>query len=281
MSVVQLMRGGTLDAELAGLLWLLVEARTPLVVAAGPSGAGKSTLLHACLQFLPPDVRDHELGGYDEDFAWLPEARRLGWHPDGLRDGRGPGDGSVNPRSVYLLAHELSPHLPIYTWGEQARIAVRAASVGYGLGATVHGESLEDVFAALQGRDVGLTGDELTHLGVVLILRAFRAPSRDVVRRVVAAHYVRPISRDAGGHVQRPGPAVLATLDPQTDTFEHFSWGVMAELAARAGLRPGDFEAEHERRRDLLEALAAAGVESPADVRAAIDGHRLAAGHRH
>ncbi len=78
-SVVELIRAGTLDAQLAATLWLLIEARVPIVVAAEGHGAGKSTLLGALLDFLPPGIRTVELSGADETFDWLPQAAELGW----------------------------------------------------------------------------------------------------------------------------------------------------------------------------------------------------------
>lgn len=283
-SIVELLRDGTLDASLAGLLWLLVEARVPLVVAAGPSGTGKSTLLHALLAFLPSGTRIQELAGYAEDFAWLPEAATLGWRPHGFAgvaalartsaDG-GPGTAAVEPATTVLLVHEFSDHLPLYTWGEVARVVVRALSLGYGLGATIHADALEDVLDELGGPEVALTGDELSRLGVVLVLRALRDRATGVVyRRVAAAHYVRPVVRDAAGHVQRLGPAVLATWDPATDAFEDFAWGIAPELAERTGRRAGDFELERARRADYLTGLVRAGMTSTDEVRSALGHYR-------
>lgn len=279
-SIVELVRAGTLDAELAALLWLLVEARLPVIAAAERSRTGKSTVLGALLDFLPPGTRRIELRGSDEDFAWLPHAVELGW--PGRPDPAAVAHARVTPASTYLLAAELSDHHPLYTWGDAARVAVRALSVGYGLGATVHADSLEEVFDLLHRPPVAVTDDELSRLGVVLILRAVAPPPGDVadgpVRRLVAAHYVRPLSRDANGHVQRLPPAVLATWDPRADRHEHFAWGVAPELAVRIGRRTGDFMAEQNRRRDYLAGLASAGVTDVDAVRAAIDGYRAAAG---
>ena len=268
-SVVELISSGVVDAELAAQLWLLIEARVPILVAAEDQGVGKSTMLGAMLDFLPTDVRVVELAGEDETFEWLPQASELGWpgtaHPP-------PDSDPVRPDTTVLLALELSDHTPAYTWGDAARIAVRAASVGYGLAATIHADSLDEVFDALRRPPVRLTDDELSHLGAVVILRRLD----DGRRRIVAAHYVRPVARDVHGHLQRLGPAVLATWDPATDAFEHFGWGVTPELARRVGRRAGDFEIEVDRRRDLLDRLAATGVTEPQPAREAIRGYRPA-----
>ena len=113
-------------------------------------------------------------------------------------------------------------------------------------------------------------------LGLVLIIRAVESPTDGRVDRVAAAHYVRPVARDPAGHLQRLGPAVLATWDPTTDTFEHFAWGISAELASRTGLRPGDVDGQLERRSSFLTGLAEAGIAGANQLRTALNGFRLA-----
>jgi hypothetical protein len=276
-SIVELIRGGTLDAELAATLWLLIEGRVPVIVAAAEQGTGKSTLLSALVGFLPPAIRIVELEGATESFDWLPQAAELGWHRDLARPIDFQAHPPIRPDDTVLLIPELSDHLPSYTWGEEARIAIRAASIGYGLAATIHADELEEVFDALRRPPVRADDDELSRLGVILILRRVA----DDTRRLVAAHYVRPTARDEHGHVQRLGPAVLATWDPKQDRFEHFGWGVTPELAMRVGRKAGDFELEVDRRRDYLAGLAEAGIVDVDAVRAAIDGYRHSAATSH
>lgn len=269
-SIAELIRTGTLDAELAATIWLLIEARVPLMVAGERPGVGKSTLLGALLDLLPPELRVVELKGADETFDWLPQASELGWPGVARR----PAEGSpIRPEETVLLASELSDHTPAHTWGDAARIVVRAAAIGYGLAATIHGDSLEDVFAELRASPVRLGDDELSRLGVVLVLRRTDGGRR----RVVAAHYVRPIVRDVHGHLQRLGPAVLATWNAGTDSFEHFGWGITPELAMRVGRRAGDFELEAAARRAFLDDLVAEGVTDVAAVRAALSRYRAMA----
>jgi len=269
-SIVELIGSGVLDAELAATVWLLLEAQVPIVVAASAQHVGKTTLLTALLDFVAPSSRVVALAGEDETFDWLPQASELGW--PGVARPAATGSDPVRPSTTVLLAHELSDHTPAYTWGAAARVAIRAASIGYGLAATIHADSLDEVFDRLRRPPVRLADDELSHLGVVLIARQLD----DGRRRVVAAHYVRPMVRDQQGHLQRLGPAVLATWNPIEDAFEQFGWGITPELARRVGRRAGDFEIELERRRTVLETLLGAGTTEPDAVRAAIRAYRPA-----
>ena len=75
--------------------------------------------------------------------------------------------------------------------------------------------------------------------------------------RVTAAHYLRPLVRDAGGHERRQRPAVLATWEPGGDRWEDFAWGIGPDLAERCRMRAGDFEVERGRRAALLGDLVA------------------------
>ncbi len=186
------------------------------------------------------------LAGEREDFAWLPEAVELGWHRE--RSAR------PNPRRLTgetVLVADLDDG-PGGTWGERARIAIRALSVGYAMLATARGDRLEDVFEELGGPPVEASEDELSRLGLVLVLD-------ESGRRVTAAHYLRPVARDVHGHVQRLPPAVVAARDPASGRLEHFAWGIVPELADRIGVRPVELEREQARRAEIL-ASGARGV---------------------
>ena len=252
-SLDALVRDGVLDAELAALVSVLVEARVPVIVAGAADGATRSRVLEAVLTALPADAEPIELAGPTEDFAWLPEAESLGWRHDGPTPGRALPEPATPERTV-VLAGDLAPTELGATWAGVVRIAVRAVSLGYGLAATIDADSLEAVLDRLANGPFRLTADERSRLGLVLVLGAAGAgePSR-----IVAAHYVRPVARDAHGHVQALGPAVLATWNEASGAFDHFGWGVIPELALRTGRRAGDFEIELDARRAAFERGAA------------------------
>jgi hypothetical protein len=156
------------------------------------------------------------------------------------------GEGGV---PIHVAATE--PHYARSLADALAAVARDPAAVSHGPGA-----ALEDVLR----QPVPLRPAS----GVVLILGD---------RRVGAAHIHRPPLRDAGGHIRPQGPAVLAVWDERAGAWEHFAWGVTPELADAVGRRAGDFEIEHGRRREYLEALEAAEMWDPDQVRAALAGY--------
>jgi hypothetical protein len=226
-SLVELIARGVLDAELAALVWLLVEGRVPLVIAvpAGRTGAGIQ-LLGGVLGSIQPDE-------------------------------------AIDARSAVLTPA-----------GAASLVRGRRA------GGVVEAASLQEMRDRLGGGPLPLSPDQLTFLGCVLVLGEAADGKRGRLR-VTAAHYVRPLARDAHGHAQRLDPAVLATWDDRLGRYEHFAWGVLPEIAARLGRRAGDLEADLHHRRDDLAGLAKAGVTKPDEVQRLIAGYRVRYGGAH
>jgi len=215
---------GMLDAQLAALAWLLLEAGVPVHVS-GPGRGERDVLLDALV-------------------AALPAHRR----PD--------PSAPVAERRVVRVAGPLA----ISTPPGLLRAALAATTGRSGLAATIEATDLPGVLAVLHVQ--GLTDDEISFLGAVLVLGQGGEPgdaSGGSPARVVAAHYLRPVARDVGGHVQRLGPAILATWDPGRTEYDHFAWGIYPELAARTGHRAGDLEREHQERAAWLRSEVADG----------------------
>ncbi len=218
---------GVLDAQLAALVWLVLEDGVPVLVA-GPDVEACEALLDALVEALPADRR-----------------------PD-----------AAAPPGEYRVVRVAGPVRPAAQAGP-LRAALTATSGRSGLVASIEATGLAEVLAVLRGQ--GLSDDEISFLGAVLVLgRAVERPAMPdrasaPPSRVVAAHYLRPVARDVGGHVQRLSPAVLAAWDAARAGYDHFAWGIYPELAARTRRPAGDLEREHLDRVALLEAQAAPG----------------------
>lgn len=242
-SLVGLVADGILDAEVAALVWFLVEGGVPLVVAVPPDRlTAGAQLLRGALRSVVPD-----------DAAATAAAAPL------------------DRSGAWQLVH------------------------GGRAGAVVAAASLAEARDVLAGPPYLLSRHELTFLGCVLVLGPREMPPAGApsaagppVRGrsggrllVTAAHYVRPLARDAHGHAQELPPAVLATWDDRLGRYEHFAWGVVPEIAARLGRPAGDLEADLHHRRDDLAGLATAGVTSLDQVRTLIAGYRAGYGAAH
>jgi len=134
---------------------------------------------------------------------------------------------------------------------------------GVGLGLSVSADDLEGVLEQLTER--GLPEDAVRRLGIVVIAEETAAGLRCSV-----VHYLRPAERDAQGHVQRRPPAVLAARDEQSDTYEHYAWGITPELADRVDRAQADFE---ERQRDRARFLAAGTTSDPGQYASRVADH--------
>lgn len=244
-SLVELVRRGTLDAEFAGLVWLLVEGRIPLLVAAPADLVGRGVaadVLRGILASLRPDLG---IAGVDAADLARPLAARSARE---LIHGDRPG-GLAVADTLEALYESLGAPPPAGLTQDERSFLGCVLVLG------------EDAPSPVEAADPAM------------------APARAL--RVLAAHYVRPLHRDEQGHAQLLGPAILASWDPHRQVFEHFAWGVLPEIAARLGRRAGDLEADLHHRRDDIGGLAAAGVTSIEEVGRLVAGYRVGYGHAH
>ncbi|HVM30950.1 MAG TPA: hypothetical protein VM305_09325 [Candidatus Limnocylindrales bacterium] len=161
-------------------------------------------------------------------------------------------DDGLADAELAALLWLLGDHgVPLVLASREPLAADVVASALPGVSGTLAAESLDEVARLGGGSAAHGLPDELRDLGIVIVVRQMGG-----IARIAAAHYVRPLERDAGGHVQRRGPAVLAVYDQDRESWEHFAWGVEAELAERAGLTLRELD---EQRRVRLEALVGRG----------------------
>jgi hypothetical protein len=264
MSAVEIVGSGSLDGRLMATLWAVVDRRRSVMLASEAPMAGKTTTLSALVDFLPDQTVGVFLRGWRGDESWTDE---------------------IGPDRGYLLVNEMSDHLPIYVWGRNARLALQLAGRGYGLGATMHADSLDEA-AALLRSELGATDADLGALTIYLQYSAYRTPA-GMYRRVEEAWHLRT---DAAG---RLAPVRLATIEggrspsltgAQREPVPPLLDGdggrsaqplrhdpdAYAALAESLGMRPEALESEIAQRAAFLAALAARGICDPASVAAAV-----------
>jgi hypothetical protein len=244
LTILDVVRSGTVDFRLAGLLWLLMEHRASVLVAAGPIWAGKTTILHALLDFLPPGIQRVSLRGYAEDFNF---------------------SSSCKPDNTYLVSEEISNHSYEYLWGYQVTKAFELLPQGYALGSTIHARDVREVAYVLH-RILNVPLPLIARLGLVVTLQATNSRSYfdEPVRRVDTVSIIN--SADNGLVAQ-----TLAARRLTDDEFVYPSEKALSRaLSSKFAIENDRIFYEIARRETFLRELNDKGISSRAEVRRAI-----------
>jgi hypothetical protein len=265
MSVVELIATPAFDSRLMAMLWAVVSRRRSVMLSSESPQAGKTTALSALIDFLPDDTTGLFIRGWWEDYDWLDE---------------------IEPGTGYLLINEMSDHLPIYVWGRAARGALILAGKGWGLGGTMHADSLSEALTSL--RTLGSTDADLAGLTIYLQFSAYATPA-GMYRRVEEAWHLRldeegalapvRLAAIAGDRSPRltgaqrlPSPPMLPDDGGRNERRLEHDPASYAVLAATLGMSADALEAELSSRRAFLEDLAERGICDPPSVAQAIRG---------
>ena len=225
MSITEILQAGNMTPRMAALFWIGLERGASIIIAADPPNSGKTTTLTALLTFTPPDTLVYFTRGEGETFA-LP---RL--------------DPSYQ---TYLLINEMSDHIPVYTWDDNARRAFELLSEGYSLASTMHADTVEGVIQQLEG-DLSIPRPQIANL--TFIVPMYVSQLHGGPRRLTEIAFLQP---------DGDGVAIgrLATWDSGPDEFavlpdvDH-----AAAYAKWAGLSVERMELELDRREGFLRKL--------------------------
>jgi hypothetical protein len=244
LSMLELVRAGSLDLRLAALLWMLMEKRTSVLVASGPSFAGKTTFLNALLDFLPPQVSQVHLQGNYEAVRLVQEAA---------------------PDQTYMVADEISNHLYGYVWGEIARKVFGLLPLGHALGGAMHARNAREALEVLHYA-LGLPLTVLAWVRAVINLRA--APGRNFdeepIRYVEAVSLVSPANE--GISIE-----IIAARRSKEEGIEFMiDRELESALSAVIGSREGGIMPEIARREIFLGNLMKGGALSREELRKAV-----------
>jgi hypothetical protein len=247
----------------------VVSRRKSVMLSSEAPQAGKTTALSALVDFLPDDTTGIFVRGWWEEYDWLDE---------------------IEPGTGYLLINEMSDHLPIYVWGRAARGALELVGRGWGMGATMHADSLPEALEALRTQ-LHVTDVDLAGLTIYLQYSAYATPA-GMYRRIEEAWHLRldsggalaPVrlgaiegdrSPSLTGAQRLPAPPMLPDDGGRSDRAFQHDPAAYAVLATSLSMTADELEAEIEERRAFLEGLAVRGVCDPPSVAVAVRGFEL------
>jgi hypothetical protein len=243
MSIVELIKAGNLNARLAAMLWVAMERGASLIVAADPPSSGKTTTLSALLTFTPPETAVYFTRGMGETFSLPP---RSDTYP------------------TYILINEMSDHIPVYTWDDNARRAFELLDDGYSMATTMHDETVEGVIRQLR-EDLLVPAKHVAMLTFIIPLYVGRLGG--MMRRVQEVAMLELEGEDIA--ISR-----IATWDLNSDSFEVLPQPEHREAFARwAGLSEEALNAEMDKREGFLTTLLNTGATSIPEVNNAIESY--------
>jgi hypothetical protein len=249
MSIIELIQAGNLSARLAAMLWIAMERGASLIVAAEPPSSGKTTTLTALLSFTPPETAVYFTRGMGETFALPPRS---------------------DSYPTYILINEMSDHIPVYTWDDNARRAFELMADGYSLATTMHDVSVEGVIRQLRD-ELSIPLEQIAKLTFIvpMYLGTLSSPSGGArmssMRRIEEVAMLSLQGKELS--VNR-----IASWDISSDSFEVLGKPEHREaFAAWAGISVDELNAELERREGFLETLANTGAFQIPEVSASIE----------
>ena len=240
ITIAELVRNGTMSADMAAVLWAAVDEQLSFLTVALPRNAGKSTTSDAALALRPPEVPLYRVAGEPDVM-------------EQLRQKGGPG---------YLVVAEFSMgRQPGYIWGEPVQRVFDTLPAGFALQTSLHATGVEEGILEVT-RGNGISDEQASAFKLVVYIEMFGNTWEDVKRRVVNLYEVHKVEN--GVPVGHP----LHVWHPDGDRFEKVmdphQFGLDREDLAR--------------RAQIIAELAAAGRTSEADVASAVQEYRAAKG---
>ncbi len=251
-TLAELIKLGTLDAEIAAYFWLLMDEIISMLIC-GAMASGKTTLLNAVAMTIrseskivtieeTPEIRlPHE--------NWVPMVVRpsfeAGVKEIGLYDLL---KSALRQRPDYIIVGEIR--------GEEAYTFFQAVAVGHGGLGTVHGESIESVIRRLESPPMNVPRIMIPLVKVFTLMGRVRTP-RGIARKVLEVQEVVGVHEETQQVVLNK----VYAWDSIKNTWIKAGRSYVLDLIAKRTARPlSEIQEELEKRKVVLEWMAEKGI---------------------
>lgn len=263
LTIIDLIKYGTLNTDIAGLLWIMVDGlgvKPANVLVSGGTGSGKTTLLNSLAMFIPPSERVISIEDTAEIQLPIEHWVRLETRPPNIE-----GKGEVTMDDLVKNTLRMRPDRIIVgeVRGPEARTMFTAMNTGHdGCMGTIHANSARETIVRLESPPMNVPRIMIPALDVILMLVRFHSRKKGTIRRVTE---IAEVSGIEGESVQLNK---LYKYDAAKD--ELVSTGVpsrfMNILAQHTGMTPMELELEKEKRKLVLDWMIERGIRSIEEV---------------
>ncbi|QQG49296.1 MAG: Flp pilus assembly complex ATPase component TadA [archaeon] len=248
ITIIDMLKLGVLDFNLAAYTWLLMENKAVAMVV-GATGSGKTTLLNALLTMTRTNAKIITIEEVQELNLAHPN-----WSPLVSREKYGvteEGPGEIGLFELVKAAMRMRPDIIVVgeVRGEEAYVLFQAISTGHGGFCTLHADEAASAIQRLTSKPMDVPDSFISFLDLVYTVRRVVLPTPDggtiAARRIISVDEVGGV-----GDYTR-----MFNWDPTTDTqtaapFKNSR--KLQKLAADLGKSMGDVEEEIRRRSVVL-----------------------------
>ncbi len=266
ISILQLVKWGTLNWDMAAYLSLIIEDGLNLFVS-GETASGKTTTMNALTTFIEPSAKIVSIEDTAEVVVphanWIREVTR--------KPQQGEATSGIEMFDLLKAALRQRPDEIIIgeIRGEEGNVAFQAMQTGHACMATFHASSIQKLIQRLTGAPISVPKNYIDNLNVAVIQMAVRLPNGGIGRRILSVNEIVSYNsqEDSFSFVE------VFRWDPATDTFEFVgdqnSYILEYKIAAARGYPPARRRQIYtlvQRRSRILEKLAASGLNDYMDV---------------
>jgi flagellar protein FlaI len=189
LTIIDLVKSGTISPELAGYFWLLIEHKRPIFIA-GAMASGKTTLLNTLLSFVRPEMKivtieeTPELNLVHENWVSLVirPAYQTGVQEVALFDLL---KASLRMRPDYIVVGEVR--------GEEAYTFFQAIAVGHGGLCTIHADNIDSVIKRLLSKPMEIPPQLIPMINSLVLMGRLKRGDT-IIRRVLDVEEIEGMS---------------------------------------------------------------------------------------
>ena len=255
ITVVDLIKYGTMSKEIAAFMWFLVEKRATMIVAGG-TASGKTTTLNALSSFVTPgqkvvSIEDtHELKLPHEN--WIPSVSRQNFTT-------ATKVGEISQFDLLRAALRQRPDIVIVgeTRGREANILFQSMSTGHGGFSSLHADTVEGALSRLTSSPMDVPKALIANSLDIMTLQLKLKIGEKSVRRIIKVSEIIGINEITGEIMTSD----IFNWDPVTD--KHVFVGKSATLEKikqRFGLSDDEIQHEIRIRQVVLDWLLKNGI---------------------
>jgi flagellar protein FlaI len=259
-----LVRFGTMSADLLAYWWLSVQYGASAIYAGG-TASGKTTSLNAILLFIPPTMKIVSIEDTRElnlpHPNWIPGITRSGFGP---RDAHGRQAGEIDMFTLLKAALRQRPEYILVgeVRGQEAFALFQAMATGHTAYGTMHADSVEAVIHRLESEPINVPRSLLEALDIVSVQIQTRIKGKRVRR---TKELVEIVGLDP--HTKEILTNAVFQWNPATDQFEYSGVSyVLERIQTEKNWQPEEMRREWENRKAIIRWLIERDVRDFRDV---------------